>query len=78
MANELDELMNLDPLDLSAQDIDKIIESHRRARQNYEAGVKPKKEASPKKDLSALMAKLAPTPAPAPTPASPSTFKRRF
>lgn len=43
MPNELDELMDKDPLDLSAQDIDKIIKIQRQARQNWEAGVKPKK-----------------------------------
>lgn len=43
MANELDELMDKDPLSLSAQDIDKIIAIQRKARQNWEAGVKPKK-----------------------------------
>lgn len=49
--NELDTLMNLDPLDLSAQDIDKIIEFQRRARRDFEAGVKPKKSTEEKKPL---------------------------
>lgn len=46
MANELDELMDKDPLELSAQDIDKIIKIQRQARQNWEAGIKPKKGTS--------------------------------
>lgn len=44
MTDELNYLMDLDPLSLSAQDIDKIVEYHRKARANYELGVKPKKE----------------------------------
>jgi hypothetical protein len=49
--NELDTLMNLDPLDLSAQDIDRIIEMQRRARRDFESGVKPKKDTPPKQPL---------------------------
>ncbi len=41
MANELDELM--DKLDLTDAELDKIIKVQRMARQNFEAGVKPKK-----------------------------------
>jgi hypothetical protein len=51
MPNEIDELMNLDPLDLSAQDIDAIVAFQRKARANFEAGVKPKKETGPKTKL---------------------------
>jgi len=49
--NDLDRLMNEDPLNLSSQDIDQIILLQRKARQNFEAGVKPKKETGPKMDI---------------------------
>ena len=52
MPNEIDALMALDPLELSAQDIDSIIAYHRKNRANAAAGIKPKREAGPKKDLS--------------------------
>lgn len=41
--NYLDWLMSLDPLELSAQNIDDIILIQRRARMQAEAGIKPKK-----------------------------------
>lgn len=41
--NYIDWLMNLDPLELSAQNIDDIIVINRRQRLQYESGVKPKK-----------------------------------
>lgn len=65
MANELDLLMDMDPLELSKQDIDKIIEYQRKARANFQAGIKPKKEVGPKKDLSEILGALAPKAAPA-------------
>ncbi len=43
MANEIDQLMSLDPLELSAQDIDSIIAYQRKARAAWDSGVKPKK-----------------------------------
>ena len=52
--NELDTLMNLDPLELSAQNIDKIIDYQRQARAHYEAGgkaLKPTTDKMPKGDL---------------------------
>lgn len=54
--NNIDELMSMDPLQMSAVDIDAIIAYHRRNRANAEAGVKPKKETgpSPKIDVAAL------------------------
>ena len=52
--NYLDWLMHLDPLELSAQNIDQIIAYNRKALANYEAGVKPKKGEGPKIDLVAL------------------------
>ena len=51
MPNEVDLLMDLDPLELSAQNIDSIITYHRKMRQNHEAGVKPKKESGPKQKI---------------------------
>lgn len=71
MANELDELMTRDPLELSAQDIDGIIAYMRKQRANYESGVKPKKDKGPKADLSAVIQALAPQ-------AAPTVIKRRF
>jgi hypothetical protein len=44
--SELDELMARDPLDLSAQDIDKIIQYQRAQRASREAGAKPKRTAA--------------------------------
>ena len=58
MANEIDDLMDLDPLSLSARDIDAIIAYHRNARAAHEAGgPKPKRGAQPKiaVDLSAMV-----------------------
>lgn len=79
--SELDELMSRDPLDLSSQDIDKIIASQRQFRARKEAGGKGKKakaaaepDNAPKIDLVALVLKrpqptevtLTPTPISAP------------
>lgn len=61
--SELEDLMNLDPLELSSQDIDKIIMYQRKARQNFKAGIKPKREKAGI-DLSSVIASLAPTKAP--------------
>ena len=54
MTNEIDRLMQLDPLELSAQNIDSIILYQRKARLAYESGVKPKKVDSAPIDLEAL------------------------
>lgn len=68
--SDLDVLMSLDPLGLSAQDLDRIIAYQRKTRIQREAGVKTKKPkaVAPKMDLSALIAKPAITS---------SSFKRR-
>lgn len=58
---ELDELMSLDPLSLSDQDIDHIIAYHRKQRAMHEAGIKPEKSGG-KVDLVALG--MIPAPAP--------------
>jgi hypothetical protein len=56
---DLDELMNRDPLELSAQDIDAIVAYQRKARAAFESGVKPKKEAKTA-SLDSVMETLAP------------------
>lgn len=55
MSTNIDALMQKDPLELSAKDIDEIIAYQRKARSSYESGVKVKKgEAAPKIDLVGL------------------------
>jgi hypothetical protein len=54
MTKELDDLMNLDPLELSKQDIDDIIAYQRKARGEYDDGKKSKKADGPKIDLAEL------------------------
>ena len=55
MPNEIDRLMSLDPLELSAQDIDEIIAYQRKARAAFDSGVKPKRgSSSPPPTLAAL------------------------
>lgn len=59
MNNDIDLLMDTDPLDLTSDDprLEAIIAYHRQARANAEAGIKPKKEGSTTKtkiDLEAL------------------------
>lgn len=58
--NELDMLMNLDPLELTrdSPELEAIIKVYRNQRANAEAGIKPKKEAGPKLNLDAVMEKL--------------------
>lgn len=68
MANEIDELMDRDPMELSAQDIDKIIAWHRQQRATYIAGGKISKPEGQKIDLKSLGLVKAPT----------ETFKRRI
>ncbi len=52
--NYLDWLMSMDPLELSARNIDEVIAYHRRNRQLVDAGVKPKKNEGPKVDLAKI------------------------
>lgn len=49
--NEIDILMDLDPVGLSDQHLDKIIATHRKWRADYQAGVKPKKTSGQKQTL---------------------------
>lgn len=57
--NDLDDLMTRDPLSLSTQDIDRIIDFHRKARGRRAAGEKPvKSTAAAGLDISAVTNKL--------------------
>lgn len=59
MANEIDELMSLDPLEMAKGDnLDKIIAYHRKNRANAEAGIKPVKEKGPKVSIAEVTANL--------------------
>jgi hypothetical protein len=55
MTNEVDRLMDEDPLNLSAQDIDEVIKIQRRYKANFDAGIKSPKGDSPKIDVKALL-----------------------
>ena len=73
--NDIDELMAIDPLELSKQNLNRIIAYQRKNRALREQGVRPKKsrgEAQPAVQLSELLAGL-PKAAP-----KPNTMKRRF
>jgi len=78
---DLTALMTLDPLQLSKQDLDRIIAYQRKQRVQREAGGKTKraKEAGPAVDIKALMGKIQ---KPAPAKATPITpgkgFQRRL
>jgi len=54
MSNDLDELMSRDPLELSSQDIDAIIDFHRKARARRASGEKVTK---PKIDVQEILSK---------------------
>lgn len=60
MPNELDEFMDLDPLELKKDDarLDQIIAYQRKHRANVESGVKAKKETGPKKALTSVLDNL--------------------
>lgn len=61
MANEIDELMDRDPLQLSSRDLDAIIAYHRNARASAEAKSKAKPTGpGPKIDVLELMGKKEP------------------
>ena len=80
--SELDELMSRDPLELSAQDIDKLLAYQRQARARRESGERTRKPKAdgPKQtlDLAALglVKKLAPPPTPNSVPGVVSSFRR--
>ncbi len=80
--SELDELMSRDPLELSAQDIDKIIAYQRQQRARLSSGGKTRraKDDAPKATLDlAARGLLKTAPAPTPAPTAPGTgFRRRI
>lgn len=55
--NELDILMNLDPLELTrdSPELEAIIAIYRQQRANAEAGIKPKREKGPKASLDNIL-----------------------
>jgi len=58
MSNEIDTLMTLDPLDLTVDDVSKLVAYQRRMRGLYEAGAKPEKQGLETVKGSALLEKL--------------------
>lgn len=60
MPNEIDDLMDLDPLELTSTPgaLEQIITYHRKARANAASGGKAKKEKGPSIDISEVMAGL--------------------
>ena len=77
--NDLTVLMSLDPMDLTKQDLDRIIAYQRKQRVMREGGTKTKKESgAPAVDIKALLGKVQPkTEAPAKAPSG-NGFVRRF
>jgi hypothetical protein len=63
--NTVDMLMDIDPLQLTQEDISSIIAYHRKARANATPGGKAKKDTGPKIDISEVMRNLGGAPAPA-------------
>ena len=63
--NTIDALMDLDPLQLTQDDISSIIAYHRKARASAASGTKAKRETGPKIDISEVMKNLGGVPAPA-------------
>lgn len=59
--NDINLLMDQDPLNLSNQDIETIVAYHRAQRGAFDQGQQPKKKAEPQVDLSSVMKALAPT-----------------
>lgn len=58
--NDINLLMDKDPLDLANEDIETIIAYHRAQRGAFDQGQQPKKKAEPQVDLSSVMKALAP------------------
>lgn len=78
---DLTALMSLDPLDLTKQDLDKIIAYQRKQRMQREAGGKTKRATgeAPAVDIKALLGKIQPAkPAPAPKTSVPSAPTKGF
>ena len=79
---DLTALMSLDPLDLTKQDLDKIIAYQRKLRLAREGGAKTKRATSdaPAVDIKALLGKIASTakPTPAKAKATPTAPPKGF
>lgn len=62
MPNELDELMNLDPMELTrdSPELEALIKVYRNQRANAAVGIKPKKESGPKVSISGILDGLIP------------------
>jgi len=72
---DLTALMSLDPVDLTKQDLDKIIAYQRKQRMQREAGGKTKRATgeAPAVDIKALMTKIQKGPAPSAKETGPAT-----
>lgn len=62
--NDINTLMDMDPLNLKNEDIETIIAYHRAQRGAFDQGQKPKKKVEARVDLSSVMKALVPTAAP--------------
>ena len=81
VVTDLTALMSLDPLNLTRQDLDRIIAYQRKQRVAREGGAKTKKATgeAPAVDIKALLGKIAKPAVAKATPApSPKGFIRRF
>lgn len=52
--SEIDDLMSRDPLNLTNQDLDKLIEYHREQRRRRASGERPRKPSEPTADISQI------------------------
>lgn len=70
MANDLDEIMNIDPLSLTLNDpqLDAVIAKYRKHRANLESGIKVKKDKGPEKSTVDLLDKIGLIPKPSGAP----------
>jgi hypothetical protein len=57
--NTIDDLMDLDPLEMTDDHIDGVIAYHRQNRMNLEQGIKPKKAQGPSVSLDSVINALA-------------------
>lgn len=65
MSNEINDLMDLDPLSLTPDNIDSIIAYYRKSRAQFESGSRVKKESGPKLSLDGILDNLIPKTSPA-------------
>lgn len=72
--NDINRLMDLDPLDLKNEDIEALISYHRQQRGAFDAGQQPKKKAeAPVVDTSSMMKALK-----ASAPVEPTITRRKL